>query len=494
VIVAGAGIGGLAAATVLAAAGRPVTVIEREAAPGGKIRRGLREDLDLDTGPTVLTMRFVFDALFRLAGQAPPGMQPLEKLAQHRWRGGARLDLYPDVERSAAAVGDFAGTGDARRYRRFCRQAAGVYEALLGSFMLAPRAGLPGMLRRMRIAEQLRLARINPFRSLASAMQARFGDPRLAQLFSRYATYYGSSPFRAPATLMLIAHVERLGVWRLPGGLRALAAALAAAAERAGATLRCGEEVRTIDTDRAGRVSAVALASGERLAASQVVVNGDVNAIAAGLLGDACRRAVPPTPPAARSLSAFTFAGRAVVPAELDYHNVFFGDDPEAEFRPLERGRMPRDPTIYICAEDRGGGAPPPGTPERFETIMNAPPTGAAPQSDEEIETCLTRTWSRLARSGLTFAPRPDRAALTTQAGFHALFPGSDGSLYGRSPHGVRATFRRPTAKTALPGLVLAGGGAHPGAGIPMATLSGKHAAAAIGHNCRAFTTQSPST
>ena len=81
---------------------------------------------------------------------------------------------------------------------------------------------------------------------------------------------------------------------------------------------------------------------------------------------------------------------------------------------------------------------------------------------------------------GLTFSNLPARPSLTTPEDFARLFPGSDGALYGRSPHGLMAPFRRPRARTTLPGLYLAGGGVHPGPGMPMAALSGRHAAAAI--------------
>ncbi len=86
----------------------------------------------------------------------------------------------------------------------------------------------------------------------------------------------------------------------------------------------------------------------------------------------------------------------------------------------------------------------------------------------------------QLARFGLTFDRTPPDSALTTPQGFATLFPGSQGSIYGRSPHGTLASFQRPTARTGLTGLYLAGGGAHPGAGVPMAALSGRHAAEAI--------------
>jgi 1-hydroxycarotenoid 3,4-desaturase len=177
-------------------------------------------------------------------------------------------------------------------------------------------------------------------------------------------------------------------------------------------------------------------------------------------------------------LSAFVW-GFAAEPhgVPLTHHNVFFCNDPKTEFGDIAAGRMPRDATLYICAQDRGGDATPTGL-ERFEIIMNGP-AGHQATPEEEFQ-CRTRTFETLRNMGLSFTPTPTPDKLTTPARFAKAFPGSDGSLYGRSPHGMMATFQRPTARTALPGLYLCGGGTHPGAGIPMACLSGKHAAAAI--------------
>jgi 1-hydroxycarotenoid 3,4-desaturase len=160
---------------------------------------------------------------------------------------------------------------------------------------------------------------------------------------------------------------------------------------------------------------------------------------------------------------------------DLAYHTVFFADREADEFGPLARGENPAAPTIYVCAQDRAAG--PPQGPERFEIILNAPPLPHA--SPEEPLTCRTRTFERLARMGLRFDTLPETAALTRPQDFARLFPGSAGSLYGPSPAGALASFRRPTARTRVPGLWLAGGGVHPGAGVPMATLSGLHAATA---------------
>jgi 1-hydroxycarotenoid 3,4-desaturase len=138
---------------------------------------------------------------------------------------------------------------------------------------------------------------------------------------------------------------------------------------------------------------------------------------------------------------------------------------------------MPETPTLYICAEDRAGAGRPSG-PERFEIIVNAP--AGRPDQPEDFARCHDRTFSTLRQRGLWFTPDPEREALTTPAMLDRMFPGSGGAIYGRSPEGTFAAFQRPGARTKVAGLYLAGGGAHPGAGVPMAALSGRHAAEAV--------------
>ncbi|MEO1613813.1 MAG: methoxyneurosporene dehydrogenase, partial [Pseudomonadota bacterium] len=185
-----------------------------------------------------------------------------------------------------------------------------------------------------------------------------------------------------------------------------------------------------------------------------------------------------------RSLSANVWAFAATPSGrDLAHHNVFFASEPNSEFRAIAAGRPPKDPTLYICAQDRGGDDPPP-TLDRFEMIANAAPVQTTtPPTEEEKTRCQTRAFMALERMGLTFSPEPELTALTTPPEFAALFPGSEGSLYGLSPEDMNATFKRPTARSAIPGLYLAGGGVHPGPGAPMATLSGLRAAETIGRD-----------
>ena len=134
-VVVGAGVGGLAAAIDLARAGMAVTVLERAPAPGGKLRRVPAGAALVDSGPTVFTMRWVFEELFDDAGAVLASrlrLTPLSVLARHAWAQGGRLDLFADPARSAEAIGDFSGAQEARRFLAFCAQAREVYRALEG--------------------------------------------------------------------------------------------------------------------------------------------------------------------------------------------------------------------------------------------------------------------------------------------------------------------------------------------------------------------------
>jgi 1-hydroxycarotenoid 3,4-desaturase len=475
VVVIGAGMAGLACAIDLAARGLGVTVVERAARPGGKMREAFVGDTCIDCGPTVLTLRWVFDALFDAAGSSLDRhltLKRLDVLARHAWSLTQRLDLFADIEQSADAIGDFAGAAEANGYRAFSRQARSVFETLKDTYLADQQTGPIGLSRRIGFANLAALFGLRPFDTLWTALGDHFKDPRLRQLFGRYATYCGASPFAAPATLMLIAHVEQDGVWVVEGGMQRLAEALERLAVSLGVGFRYGAQAQRI-TVAGGRASGVILATGEHLTANAVVSNADA-AVLDGLLA---RRGV------ARSLSAVTWALHAQTDGfPLLRHNVFFSGDYPAEFDDIfRRGRLPGAPTVYVCAEDRfedGGDVP---ASERLLVLVNAPANGdQADLADSELSQCETRVFDHLQRCGLKVDRSPARRAVTTPKMFEALFPATGGALYGAATHGWAAAFQRPGARTKIPGLYLAGGGAHPGAGVPMAALSGRLAAARL--------------
>ena len=494
VIVVGAGVGGLVSALLLAHSGVRVTLVEAAATPGGKMRRVMVGGAQVDSGPTVFTMRWVFEQIFAQVGCCMADvvqLQPLDILCRHAWRStDDRLDLFTDVARSADAIAQFSSPAEALRFKAFCSKAKEIYTHLERPYIRSSRPTLPGMGLDLGPAGLAALAGLGPFASLWETLGHYFHDPRLRQLFGRYATYCGTSPWAAPATLMLVAHVELDGVWSIDGGMYALAQALAAQATAQGAQLRYSSPCQRIVV-RGGRACGVELAGGEQVQADAVIFNGDASALALGLLGDSAKIAANITPLKQRSLSAVTWSIKARATGfPLVRHNVFFDDDYALEFDEIfKRHRLPSRGTVYVCAQDRSDDAHDSGQNERLLCLVNAPATGdmaaTHPLTESEIQSCQEQSFKLLSQCGLALdlTSATAHSVCTTPNDFNRLFPGTGGALYGpafKNLNGWMTPFQRPGSASKLPGLYLAGGSVHPGPGVPMAALSGQLAAATV--------------
>jgi 1-hydroxycarotenoid 3,4-desaturase len=489
VVVVGAGVGGLVSALLLASRGLAVTLVDGAAEPGGKMRAVQVDGAPIDAGPTVFTMRWVFDELLAQVGASLDELvklTPLSVLARHAWRDHApRLDLHAELEQAADAIARFASPAEARRYLQFCAESRRVYQTLEGPCIRSPRPSLLRMASALGPAGLSTLAGLGPMASLWRTLGRHFHDARLRQLFARYATYCGASPWAAPATLMLVAHVEQAGVWSIAGGMSRLAQRLAELAVQRGVQLRLNTAVERISVAQ-GRASGVLLAGGERIEADAVVFNGDANALALGLLGpqvaSSTRR---PLRAAQRSLSAVTWAIHARSEGfPLARHNVFFDHDYASEFSDVfKRRRLPQRGTVYLCAQDRThDDERAPAGRERLLALVNAPADGDThPFDASETDPCEHRSLALLQHCGLRLhITQTNQVLRRTPADFNRLYPGSGGALYGPATHGWMAVFQRSGASTALPGLYLAGGSVHPGPGVPMAAMSGRLAAATL--------------
>jgi phytoene dehydrogenase-like protein len=313
-------------------------------------------------------------------------------------------------------------------------------------------------------------------------MDSNWGSEPLEAAFSRWHWSRAKMADGSCAVLYNTVNLDgsntALALCCLRGGMQSLADALYRLAVAQGVKFHLNRRVAAIDI-RSGKVSAVRTETGDVFPCDAVICNADPAAVRQGLFGDSVRSALPQGS-GERSLSAVTWGlACATGGINLAHHNVFFSPDYRQEFRELlEHQQLPGTPTVYICAQDRGSLMPSRGQPERLLCLVNAPARGdSRPFTDEEIATCATRTFQTLARCGLQLTAETAEQTVTTPNDFARRFPGTGGALYGQASHGWRSSFSRPGARTRIPGLYLAGGGTHPGPGVPMAALSGKLAA-----------------
>ena len=479
IVVIGAGIGGLASALRLAALGHTVRVIESAPTPGGKIRTLPGANNPIDLGPTVLTLLPVFERLFSDIGENLHdhiSVTQQHVLARHWWGDGTCVDLYANFETSLENIKTAFGEKSATEFLSYYSDTSALFDCFDEPVMQNANPNLPAMMLAVMKRPSV-IGKMRPISTLENGLAKQFSDTRLQQLFGRYATYVGGMPQTAPALLSLIWQAEAKGVWTINGGMHKLAYAIEALCIERGVEFQYNCRVTSIKKNQK-TATQVILDTDEAVDVDAIVFNGDPRALALGQLGHDIQNSVPNIAKEERSLSAYVWGFDAKCDGpDLVHHNVFFADTPNSEFQDIARGQMPCDPTIYVCAQDRGKPQAPPEI-ENFELILNAPPLTQRQPKQEDFERCNEITFQRLEQFGLSFHGSRTRKHLTMPQDFETLFPASGGSLYGQSPKGMMATLKRPKCTTKLNNLFLVGGGVHPGAGIPMATLCAELAVA----------------
>jgi phytoene desaturase len=470
IVVVGGGLGGLAVAIHLRAAGLGVTLLERNEVVGGKIADLRRDGYTFDIGPSLVTLPHVLDAALRRAGSAigdEVSMTRLDPQFVYHWPDGSSLAM-PDGddpgERAAAFESLTPGAGAA--WRRFDDRGRRIWEVAERTFLAGPMENPVALLRRMR--SPIDIVAVDPLRTLASVARSSFDDPRLQQWVGRYATYSGSSPFRAPATLACIPHVEaRYGCWHPAGGLGAVRDAFERVARSTGVDVRTRADVVHIDASGRG-VRGVCLADGSRIRTDTVVADVDAEHLYADLLPDA--RALARVHRAGRSTSAFAVCvGVRGTTTGVAHHMVWFSPSEGAEFRALEAGRLAPDPTIYACVSSVSDPTLAPAGCENWFLLVNTPP-GVDIDRGAYADVVL----DRLARTFVDLRPRATFFETVTPSDIAARSRSPGGAIYGTSSNGWRAAFTRPSNRGARPGLYLVGGSSHPGGGLPLVATSAR--------------------
>jgi phytoene desaturase len=471
IVVIGAGVGGLAAAARLAAAGHEVVVHERSEVVGGKLGGYERDGFVFDTGPSLLTMPQVFADLSL-------DLMPLDPVVRHVFPDRTVLDSSSDPDVFLERIAAVMGAGAAADWARFWRRASRIWEASWRSVLRRPVTPASLAALSWRVGD---VSAIAPWRSLRALGRQYLRDPRLRMMLDRYATYAGADPRRAPAALAAIPYAElAFGGWYLPGGLGTLATALLARCRAEGVSVVLESPVSGICV-AGGRVSGVRLASGRAVPADIVVSDVDALTVYRDLL---------PTPSRLSGLADRSLAGFALLlgvrgtTPELAHHTVFFPSHYDAEFDAVfgsagRRARLASNPTIFITrAADPA--VHPPGS-EAWFVLVNAPRHGTAWSALDWSRPGLADAYRDhildvLAARGLDVRDRLRFAETRTPRDLADATAAPGGAIYGTAGGLLRPANRGPVT-----GLWLVGGSTHPGGGLPMVTLSAQIVADAIG-------------
>ncbi len=487
IAIIGAGLGGLSASISLASRGYHVDVFEREAGPGGKAGELWLGRYRFDTGPSLLTMPEVFRELFSLAGEELEDhlrFVPLEVICRYFYPDGTVLDAFTDKERFASELKEKLGEDPSAvlRYLDSCRR---KYELTEGPFLKDVISVPWTFIRPKNLLKTLRMYRLEPFRTMHEVNLRWFKDPRTVQLFDRYATYNGSSPYLTPATFNLIQHVEYgIGAYAVKGGIHSIPRRMASLAGSLGAEIDYGCNVEKIVTE-GGKVKGIVV-DGEMLAYDRVVSNSDAAFTYESLLKDERTkeakkvRGLEPS-----SSGAVFYIGISSAPKQLLVNNIFFSKDYKREFDEIWREkRCPSDPTVYINITSLVDAEDAPPRSQNWFLLVNAPFVNGQDWK-EEMKMTLERSIEKLDGAlGLHIKGSIEEVEQMSPKDIMERFRGNKGSIYGSSSNNMMAAFMRPGNRSkAHKGLYLCGGSCHPGGGMPLSVLSGMLAADQLAKN-----------
>lgn len=478
-VIIGGGLGGLATALRLAVAGWRVEVCEQGARFGGKMNVWEREGFRFDTGPSLITMPWVFEGLFEAAGARLAEhveLTSVAPLADYVFPGGERFTYSTSMPDWLSTVREVEPR-DVDGFLRFMELGARLFALSRETFLRRPPVAPPD-LRSLRALRHLPLRRA--WGNYHETVAAHFRSPLLRQLFDRYPTYVGSSPYRAPATLAVIPYIEyAFGGWHVKGGLYRLVESLVSLARSLGVGLHTNARVEGIEGE-GGRVRGVRLADGTRIACDVVVMNGDAATTGALLGANSTNGTNVVNGANVRAASELSLSGFVLLLGvgrklpRLAHHTIYFSSDYPAEFAQLfDERRFPDDPTVYVSAPSRSDSTLAPAGGETLFVMANAPASGTE-WDDEQTALARARVFERLSKGGF---PEIESDVVVSDVwtprriARDYLMPG--GAIYGTHSHGWRRAFLRPANRDArLGGLYRVGGSSHPGGGTPTVLLS----------------------
>jgi phytoene desaturase len=478
VVVIGAGLGGLSAAAHLSQRGHEVTVVGRDATPGGRAGMITEAGFKLDNGPTVLTMPNLLADAFAAAGAEMADyitVKPVDPMYRAVYADGSTLMVRHGREAMTEEIRQFANGTEAAAFGRFCDWLEKLYRIEMANFIDVNFDSVVDLIKPWKAG--MELVRLGGFGKLDKKVASFFTDQRLQQIFSFQSMYAGLAPYEALALYAVITYMDSVeGVYVPDGGMHEMAAGLARAVTDAGVQIRYDTPVTRILRRGDGAVTGVELGNSDRLPADAVVCNPDLPVAYRTLLGGVDAPRVARRGKYSPSCVLWVAGVRGLPPPEATHHNIHFGADWTGVFKALiKQGvRMP-DPSILVTLHSLDD---PSLAPEGCSSIYVLEPT---PNLDGRID------WSE-ERDRITADLRRRVAALgyPTDVVVERIYDPLDWEAMGMergTPFALAHTFRqtgpfRPNnIDGRVPGLVFTGSSTVPGVGVPMVLVSGKLAA-----------------
>jgi len=475
VAIIGSGIAGIATSIRLKAKGFDVTVYEKNSFPGGKLSSFKLGEFRFDAGPSLFTMPQYVDELFEISGENPKEHFKYKKkkiACKYFWEDESIFNAYSDKEKFYDECENKFNV-ERKQIKKYLNKAKKKFDLTRKIFLEKSLHKINSFLNyeTVKALFNLNIYQIN--KNLDEVNQKEIEEKHLVQLFNRYATYNGSSPYKTPGMMTLIQHLEsHYGTYIPLKGMNDISNSLYRLAERKGVKFEFESEVEKIEIQNNQATGIIVNNKLKRF--DKIVSNSDVYSTYKYLLKEKLNHN---SLKQERSSSAIIFYwGIKKIYKQLDLHNIFFSDNYEKEFKYIfDENKIIDDPTIYVNITSKDVPADSPESCENWFVMVNSPfNTG---QDWEKIKNTLRSNiilkLERILKENISNNIVEER--IYTPVDLESNTNSHQGSLYGISSNNKFSAFlRHPNFLKKIPNLYFCGGSVHPGGGIPLCLLSAK--------------------
>ena len=477
-IVIGSGIAGIASAIRLQVKGFDVRVYEKNSYPGGKLTSFTLQNYRFDAGPSLFTMPHFVDELFVLAGQNPRDYYHYikhSKSCHYFWDDGTRLEADSDADAFSSKVAQTFQINEKLIKNKFIK-AAHINDTIGDLFLEQSLHQLKNFCNLKTIKAILKIKSLDIYKSLHKTNVDDLKHPKLVQLFDRYATYNGSSPYKTPGIMGIIPHYEHnIGTFFPSNGMNSITTALVKLAQNIGVVFIYNTPVDQIVVNESNNTIKGVVVNQKTILADTIFSNMDVYFTYKKLLPQI--KSPERVLSQERSSSAIIFYwGIKKNFPELDLHNIFFSKNYKEEFDCIfDKKTLTSDPTVYINISSKLAANDAPKGHENWFVMINAP-SNKGQNWDEMISIAKKNIIAKINKQlDIDLDKLIDAEEILDPRSIESKTSSYQGSLYGTASNSKFASFlRHPNFKKNIKGLYFVGGSVHPGGGIPLCLLSAK--------------------